>query len=200
MYLHENVGSAVDDRRHTEVHLAQAISVRDVLDQVKSRCPVGTNIPCESWIRLQFWPKTPHALSKVHYTGRLDVRFMVQARQFRKTHLDAHYAAALFRYQTELAITFRDYSTFLCIDDKHRIKVGEPRVPVASVERGRRVIVSKDASFEVADHDFTRFSLVPFVCFAIDIPDSIVGSWYSGKVLVAFKDAVFEPSSQCGAV
>ena len=98
-------------------------------------------------------------------------------------------------YQRELAITFRDYSTFLCVYDKHRIKVGEPGDSVAAVERGRRVIVSKDTSFEVADHDFTRFSLVPSVCFAIDIPDSIVGSWYSRKALVAFKDAVFEPSS-----
>ena len=29
----------------------------------------------------------------------------------------------------------RRYSTFACIDDKHRIKIGEPGAPVASAER-----------------------------------------------------------------
>ena len=29
------------------------------------------------------------------------------------------------------------------MDDKHRCKVGEPGYPVAAVERGRQVIVSK---------------------------------------------------------
>lgn len=56
-----------------------------------------------------------------HYTGRLDVRFMVRARQFRKSHSDTHYAAALFRYERELAIAFREYSTFKSIDDKENL-------------------------------------------------------------------------------
>ena len=36
---------------------------------------------------------------------------------------------------------FREHSAFLSIDDKHRIKVGEPNFPVAAAERGRRVAV-----------------------------------------------------------
>ena len=177
-YLHENVGEAVDDRRHTEVvHLARAISVRDLRQQVMARCPEGIKVLSESWIQLQFWLKTPHAKSKVHYTGKLDVRFMVQARQFRKTHCDSHYAAALFRYEREYAIMFKDYCSFVCLDDKHRIKIGEPEYPGAAVERGRKVIVSRNSSFDVADHDFTKFSIVPSVCFFVDIPDSIEVSW-----------------------
>ena len=50
---------------------------------------------------------------------------MVQARQFRKSHPDAHYAAPIFRYQRELAVKFRSVSNFACVDDKHRVKVGE---------------------------------------------------------------------------
>ena len=110
-FLEERVGKAVDDRRHgTVTHLATAVSVRDLLEQVKCRCLEETKFPSESWLRLQFWPKTIHDRSKLHYTGKLDVKFMVQARQFRKQHKDAHYAAAIFRYQRELAITLRDYS------------------------------------------------------------------------------------------
>ena len=61
-FLDEEVGLLVDDRRHgTVTHLAKAISVRDLREQVKARCPDGTLIPSESWIRLQFWPKSQHA-------------------------------------------------------------------------------------------------------------------------------------------
>ena len=80
---------------------------------------------------------------------------------------------------------------FVSLDDKHRIKVGEPEFPVAVAERGRRVLVSRDATFEVGDHDFTRMSIVPSVCFIIDIPKSVKSSWYNGKVCVGLKEAVF---------
>lgn len=57
-FLEESVGTAVDDRRHCLVtHLAQAISARDLLEQVRARCPEGTPVPSVSWLSLQFWPK-----------------------------------------------------------------------------------------------------------------------------------------------
>ena len=86
---------------------------------------------------------------------------MVQARQFRKNHPDAHHAAALFRYQREHSILLRDQSVFASLDDKHQIKVGEPGFPVAAAECGRRVLVSHDTTFEVRDHAFTCMSIVP---------------------------------------
>ena len=66
---------------------------------------------------------------------------------------------------------------------------------MASVERGKRVLVGIDRAFEVGDHDFTSSSLTPSVVLSIDIPNSIEGSFYHGKVLVRVKDSVFEPSS-----
>ncbi len=58
-FLREVVGTAVDDRRHSEVvHLAQTISTRDLREQVKVCCPEGTAILSIEWIRLQFCPKT----------------------------------------------------------------------------------------------------------------------------------------------
>ena len=60
-FLQEDVGEAVDDRRHQQVtHIAKAISVRDLVEQVASRCPQGTPIPSDSWVRLQFWPNNKH--------------------------------------------------------------------------------------------------------------------------------------------
>ena len=115
-FLQEGIGAAVDDRRHQVVtHMAAAVSALDLLEQVKKRCPDETHIPSESWLRLQFWPKTSHARSKIHYTGKLNVKFMVQARQFRKDHPDSHYTAALFRYQKEYAILVKEHCNFLSI-------------------------------------------------------------------------------------
>jgi len=123
---------------------------------------------------------------------------MVQKRQFRKTHPDSHYAAAVFRYTVwEYTVRLRSHCMFISLDDKHRIKIGEPRFPVAAAECGKRVIVSMNNDFVVNDHDFTKFSLIPSVAFIIDIPASIDGSWYDNgtHVYVGLKDAVFQPPS-----
>ncbi len=65
-FLREDVGVAVDDRRHDSItHLAKAISIRDLHEQVAARCPTGTPIPSQEWVRLQ----RSHAA--IHYTGRL---------------------------------------------------------------------------------------------------------------------------------
>lgn len=101
---------------------------------------------------------------------------MVQQRQWRKHHVDSHYAACIFRYIREYALKLRSYAIFTCVDDKHRVKVGEPSCPVAAAERGRQVLVHSSTSFQVADHDFTRFSVIPSVALVVDIPDSISGS------------------------
>jgi hypothetical protein len=96
-FLNEDIGTSVEDRRHTTVtHLAKAISIRGFREQVAMCCPDDTLIPSAEWVRLQFWPKSPRTKTAPHYTGRLNVHFMIQARQFRKTHEDQHYAAAIF--------------------------------------------------------------------------------------------------------
>lgn len=59
-----------------------------------------------------------------------------------KSHIDPHYAAALFRYEREVSILFKDKCNPVCLDDKHSIKIGEPGYPVAAVEQGRKVMVS----------------------------------------------------------
>ena len=98
-FLSEDVGTIVDDRRNGLVaHLARAISIKDLVNQVKARCPEGTAIPSTEWVRIQFWPKTPSIKASVHYTGRFRLKFMVQQRQWRRYHVDAHYASAYFRF------------------------------------------------------------------------------------------------------
>lgn len=92
---------------------------------------------------------------------------MVQSRQLRSQHVASHYAAASFKYLREFCIKFQPFCTFLSLDDKHQIKVGEPGYPVAAVERDRQILVSKDQAFSVGDHAFTKFKITPSVAFKI---------------------------------
>ena len=56
-------------------------------------------------------------------------------------------------------------------------------------------MVRSGTTFEVGDHDFTKFSIIPSVVLVIDLPERIEDSWYRGQVLVGFKDAAFESPS-----
>ena len=51
-FLREDVGLAAEEQRHSEVtHLARAISLRDLLEQVFARCPPGMCIcTCEMYL------------------------------------------------------------------------------------------------------------------------------------------------------
>ena len=81
------------------------------------------------------------------------------------------------------------------LDDKHTVKVGEPNCPVASVDRGKQVLVSMGKTLAVSDHDFTRLSLSPSVSLLIDVPENIEETFHRGRVFVILKENAFQPSS-----
>ena len=90
---------------------------------------------------------------------------------------------------------FRKITNLIFLDDKHRCKVGEPGFPVAAVERGKKVVVSKDTTYAVADHNFTKTGIISSVAMICNIPESINGDFYAGKVHIGLKDPIFQPSS-----
>ena len=53
---------------------------------------------------------------------------------------------------------------------------------VAAVDRGKQVIVGRNQTVAVADHDFTKLTIIPSVMFFVDIPENIEGSFYTGQV------------------
>ena len=72
---------------------------------------------------------------------------------------------------------------------------GSKLASLTSAERGRQVIVHSGTSLQAADHDFTKFSIIPSVVLLCDIPEEVSGSWYTGDVMVMFKEGALEPSS-----
>ena len=73
---------------------------------------------------------------------------------------------------------FHEHSCLVFVYDKHYLKVGEPGLPLSAAERGKKVVVGLHSQFQVADHDFTRFSLVPSVAMVCDVPESMEESFY----------------------
>ena len=81
-YLSEDIGVAVQERRHgQELYLAKAVSLKDLHQRAKERVPEGTKIPLVKWMRYQFQPTNPHANTSKYYKGSMNIKIMVQKRQ-----------------------------------------------------------------------------------------------------------------------
>ena len=102
--LVEEVNPAVDERRHGNVlHMPIAISICDLRQKVLERLQLKheegnqfPEIPSIEWIRLQFFPRNPYCSISLRHTGKLNVKFAVQRRQLRKSHIDSKYVMMFF--------------------------------------------------------------------------------------------------------
>ena len=123
----------------------------------------------------QFWPKDATTKTAMNYTGPFKVKYMMQQRMIRKQHGDDHYCAAL-KYTRAFAVEFKDYCTYICTDDKHKIAIGEPNMPLSALPRGKRVLVGRNETYQVSDPDFSNISLIPTVIPVTQLPDKVDNS------------------------
>lgn len=181
-------------------------------------------VPSLAWFLLQFWPTSRTTSKMLNYTGRFKVRRMVQARLLRKQNIDSHYASAIYKFIKTRAINNSSNVAFFSADAKCKVSIGEPDYPIAAVSRGRQVIVAANESFKVADHDFTKLSMIPDAYLIHEIPQlpinqgpvnereeeeldisestpSLFGQWYTGQVFYGFKNIVLQGSTamRCAA-
>jgi hypothetical protein len=119
---------------------------------------------------------------------------MVQTRQLRKTHIDAHYCQAIFKYIRYFASKYKKYTCLIFADDKHKIPIGEV-VPTSTGVRNKKMATSTQAELSAADHDFTKLSITPSVSLFAKIPDDPIQSFYDGQVYVVLKNTTFQASS-----
>jgi hypothetical protein len=127
---------------------------------------------------------------------------MVQKRTFRHEHPDAHWCAALWKYIRQYASltqrllrlanedTLSDQQPmqviFLCVDDKAKVAVGEPDLPVSFGGRARRSILPIGAAAIALDHDFHVASITVSVTLQSSVPDDVFknsDTFYKGKHL-----------------
>ena len=130
---------------------------------------------CDKYTFILLIPSTVLAYSAsnmLHYARRFKIRRMVQARLFRKSNPDAHYANSIYKFLKECAIKNCQNIAFFSADTKCKVPVGEPGYPIATVTRGKKVIVGNNEKFHVADHDFTKLLLIPDAYLLHEIPES----------------------------
>ncbi|XP_056008509.1 uncharacterized protein LOC130051170 [Ostrea edulis] len=188
----------VNERRHgEELYLPMAISIEELRDQISKRVPDGTPIPCSETVRLQFQPNSTFQKTALKYSGRFNVKFRVQTRLARVNHVDARYVATSFRYLKEFCVSNRENVTFVCLDDKAIIPVGEPGIPISTGVRGHNKVLtpSDGPKLVCTDHDFHVAGIVPSVTFVSRIPRHSNDSFFNGKIYVTTKDKVFQPST-----
>ncbi|XP_071122564.1 uncharacterized protein [Mytilus edulis] len=188
--------SAADERRHGIEHLAKYISVRDLINDVKNDIEPETPIPSESTVLFAFTPKNSYLNTSKLYKSKVPLQFKVQTRQLRLSHQDDHYCAAQYKYMREYAIMYREHVTFLSIDDKSKIDIGEPHQYVSTGVRGKKSLVPTGSTLSALDHDVSsKGSITPSVSLNVQIPEEKGGSFYQGKVNVTYKDSIFQASS-----
>ena len=105
---------------------------------------------------------------------------------------------------------------FLVLMPNVKYPLKNPAPPCSSCSQ-EKVIIGKNEVFKVADHDFSKLSIIPDAVLVHDIPEnyehttedesekelissskSSKGDWYAGKVYYSFKSIVLEGSTSCG--
>ena len=75
----------------------------------------------------------------------------MQARRLRSVHEDDHYCLALFKMHWAMAVSIRHPNTFVCLDHKAKIPVGEPALRMSKGVRARpNIMVGENKTM---DHD-----------------------------------------------
>ena len=193
--------TAADDRRHGIAHMSEFISIRDLISKVSAKLPNDTPIPSESTVIHSFAPPNMYDKTAQYYTGKINLKYVVQRRQLRAYHTDAHWCNALYKYMRELAIKDRHKTVFVSCDDKAKVSFGEPGAAISSGVRGRQSIVPTTTTLGALDHDVSqKGNMIPSVTLIGEIPDDNLGSFYRGQVMVSLKESVFQPSDSYRAM
>ena len=121
----------------------------------------------------------------------------MQVRQLRAGHVDAHYCAALFKYMRQAAVSLGgDKVAVYFVDDKAKVPIGEPGLPISTGVRGKQSLVCSGTTLAALDHDVSsKGSITPAVMLQPSVPKSNDESWYQGQVTMSLNDAVFQMSS-----
>lgn len=91
---------------------------------------------------------------------------------------------------------FKNHVTFLSIDDKAKVDIGDPGQYISTGASGKKTLVPTGSQLSALDHAVSsKGSITPSVCLKLNIPEDPDDSFYKGQVFVTYKDTVFQPSS-----
>ena len=187
--------TAADERRHNIAHLAEWLSLGELVRKTEEQCPPDTPVPSKSLVRLQFAPRNPYTHKALTFTSKIQVQYKIQRRQLRVTHPDEHYCAAQFKYFKEKAVELKEKAAVFFCDDKAKVPIGEPGAPISTGVRGKKSIAPSTTTLAAKDHDMSMSSVTPSVVLQCEVPDDATKSFVRGTVTTVVNDSVFQMSS-----
>lgn len=178
-------------------HLAQWLSLGDLIRQTKERCTDDIKVPSSAAVRLQFTPRNPYTHAAMNFTSRLSVQYKIQRRQLlRVSHPDDHYCQAQLKYLKSYALLYRDEVVLFFCDDKAKVVYGEPGGPLSTGVRGKKSIAPTTSTLGATDHDLHhKGSLTPSVYLQCQVPDDVSKSFVRGQVRVHVNDSILQMSN-----
>lgn len=88
-----------------------------------------------------------HTTVQLHVLLQLHVLYLLCSCMY-YMQLHVLWSCMYWRYMRKLAVTHRDMATLVSMEDKHKVKVGEPFYPFAAVERGKQVMLELTKSWQ----------------------------------------------------
>ena len=93
-----------------------------------------------------------------------------------------------------ISVNFHDWTNFVCVNDKHKIKVGQPGNPLAAAECGiDRYLYTVEQRLTYLVMNSALYRQLP--CLLTYLKIFLDHAWYHGQVNVTLKEGAFEPSS-----
>ena len=213
-YLQLEVGESAHERRHAVDAISYAskiVSVPVLIREVAKLLHATEGheedpIPGKDCVRHQFTPNHKDHLTAGKFSGRFKIIRKVQTRCLRKEHEDAHWVAALAKYNKAPLCAARDAAVeaglprgvlAAGLDDMKQMPVGLPGLPVSSGARAHGpVAAGQSKQLNASDHDSHRQgAIATSLSLVKDIPEHPGDSWYRGTPSVVLHDAVFEKSN-----
>ena len=158
-YLQLEVGESAEQRRHSPYAISYAskvVSIPVLVREVAKRLHAKDGhtedpIPHKEVVRLQFTPSNRQKLTSSKFSARFKIIRKVQTRSLRKEHEDAHWVAALSKYNKTLTVTINELAKELGLlkamvsaglDDKCQIPTGLPGLPINSGARAQGPVLA----------------------------------------------------------
>ena len=169
-HLRLDVGESAHERRHGDdamVFASKIISIPVLIREVSKLLWAKQGhendlIPSKQIVRIQFSPNHPGHLTAGFFSARFKIKRRVQTRCLRMEHENAHWVAALAKYNKIALVRLRDALVAanyprgvlrLGCDDQKQMPVGPPGLPIDSGARPHHpVAVPVGQPLDASDH------------------------------------------------
>ena len=90
-------------------------------------------------------------------------------------------------------VIHKDHVAFVSADEKDKIKIGEPKCPITTATRGKRVLVATNQLLQAVGRDFSTIFVTTTIMLLHHKPADLEDSWYCRIPNIYLKLHAMEP-------